>query len=84
MYRVLTAQGNRENGKQCSLSYILLGKTQGIWKFYKNTEISVCSSCKFPDSKEKIVCDICQDIFNVRFSEESVTTFLHWRGNISS
>ena len=28
-------------------------KTQGIWKFCQNTGNLVCSSCKFPDSREK-------------------------------
>ena len=31
----------------------LSGKTQGIWKCCQNTRNLVCSSCKFPNSKDK-------------------------------
>ena len=48
--RVPTAQGKWGNWKE---KKSLSGKTQGIWKFCKNTGNLVCSSCKFPDSKSK-------------------------------
>ena len=47
---------NRENGQKKSLS----GKTQGIWKFCKNTRTLICSICKLPDSKGKRYPDICR------------------------
>ena len=55
---------NRENDPKKSLS----GKIQEICKFCQNTGNSVCSSCKFPDSKGKGYCDICHE-FSIFFKE---------------
>ena len=37
----------------------------GIWKFCQSTGTFVCSSCKFPDSKDKGYCAICRKILSL-------------------
>ena len=56
---------NRENSQKYSLS----GKTQGIWKFCKNTGNLVCSSREFPDSKGNRNFGVCLE--NLQFFWEA-------------
>ena len=40
------------------------GNLEILPKHRKNTGNFVCSSCKFPDAKDKEYCDICRENFH--------------------
>ena len=59
MYQGSLHRENRDNYPKNSLS----GKTHGISKFCQNTGNFVCSSRKFPDSKDTGYCNNCHNFF---------------------
>ena len=59
----------------------------GIWKLCQNTGNFVCSSSKFPETKDAGYCDICRVIsnfFKVNFPHEIVANFLNCHREISN